>query len=77
MANGHGEGLAMPKAMRTCGECGKRVGIWWVRDNTLRCSKCTLEDLADAGIISRGEPMLGGWAGYHQRRRDAQQGSAR
>ena len=67
----------MPKAIRVCQQCGKRVGTWWLRDDKLQCGNCTLSDLADEGIITKGQPHTQGWAGYHQRRREDQQGSAR
>ena len=67
----------MPKAIRVCQQCGKRVGTWWLRDDKSQCGNCTLSDLADEGIITKGQPHTQGWAGYHQRRREDQQGSAR
>ena len=48
---------------------------WWFRDDKLQCGNCTLSDLADAGIITKGQPYAQGWAGYNQRRREGQQGS--
>ena len=60
----------MPRPMRICDRCGKRVGTWWDRDDTTQCGSCTLEVLADEGLIRKGEPNAPGWAGLHQRRRE-------
>ena len=59
----------MPRPMRICDRCGKRVGTWWERDDSTRCGACTLEALAGEGLIRKGKPNAPGWAGLHQRRR--------
>ena len=61
----------MPRPTRICNQCGKRVGAWWERADKLQCAPCTLDDLVTEGIIRKGEPHAPGWAGMHQRRRDA------
>ena len=61
----------MPRPIRICDRCGKRVGTWWERDDNTQCGTCTLEALAGEGLIRKGEPNAPGWAGLHQRRRES------